>query len=170
MSQLQPPPKNNRNRRRSYRNKVNAIAHRLPLEVPVFDAKSGLRLSKTMVFTSRSVESEWDCFNTLCGLTFYFFCDIYEINTVLRNHICRSEYDPHQFDILFDMVYEIAQNPANGTIVWLLLLRKGSVFHFWYHPLCEPRLMGIIAGYAAQPPHCSSASIPPELDPRSLHS
>lgn len=148
MSQLQPPPKNNRNRRRSYRNKVNAIAHRLPLEVPVFDAKSGLRLPKTMVFTSRSVESEWDCFNTLCGLTFYFFCDIYEINTVLRNHICRSEYDPHQFDILFDMVYEIAKGPAT-SIMWLL--RKGSLPRFWQSPLCEPRLMGIIAGYLRLP-------------------
>jgi len=145
------PPKNNRNRRRSYRNKVNLIERQLPLEVPLFDAKSGLRLPKTVVFTSKIMHHPGWCFNnfeTLCGSNYFFICDTYGIETIFRNYVVLSEFDPGQFNVPFDMIYEIARGSAR-PIMWLL--NKTTFPRFWAHPLCEPGIIRLIAEFLKFP-------------------
>jgi len=155
----------------NHHDKLDLIESRLPLEVPLFSSfsENPHRLNRTVVFVGPVGfvrAGFWYLrINTECGLRFYISSPEEFIDTVFTQYNMYG--DPNDFWIPFDIVYAIAQNPAK-PIMWLL--RKGSVSRFWQSPLCEPRLMGIIAGYAAQPPHCSSASIPPELDPRSLHS
>lgn len=150
----------------TYQQQLDFIASKLPLEVPLFEAGSLLRLSKTIVFKKirKSVHGNFDI---VTGGNKLFF--IWERSPAYFQH-CGGSI---MLLIPLDVVHEIAQNPANGTIMWLLWLR-GSVSQFWQSPLCEPRLMGIIAGFAAlpgpQPPHYITASIPPGLDPRSPHS
>lgn len=112
---------------------IEFIQTRVPLEVPLFCPKSGLRFHETVVFKAKPESSFGFNFlscTTVCGVGLFITTD--------RN-------DPDDYRIPLDVVYKIAQNPTNGTIVWLLL--RGLVSQFWQSPLCEPRLMGIIAGY-----------------------
>lgn len=123
----------------TYQQQLDFIASKLPLEVPLFEVGSLLRLSKTVVFKKirKSIHGNFDI---VTGSNKLFF--IWERSPAYFQHCGGTIMTMTPLDV----VYEIAQNPENGTIVWLLL-RQGLVSQFWQSPLCEPRLMGIIAGY-----------------------
>lgn len=131
----------------TYRQKLDFLDQRLPLEVPLFAAKSGQRLQKTVILEKFAAYAVyyWGyyVYKTVCGLEFYITDPKDGLDTEFTQHLDRS--DPNDFKIPLDIVYQIAQNPANGTIVWLLC--KEAISGFWESPLCEPRLMGIMAGY-----------------------
>lgn len=124
----------------TYQQQLDFIAGKLPLEVPLFEVGSLLRLSKTVVFKKirKSIHGNFDI---VTGSNKLFF--IWERSPAYFQHCGGTIMTITPLDV----VYEIAQGPENGTIMWLLLRRKGSVCQFWESPLCEPRLMGSIAGY-----------------------